>query len=162
MDKTLIMKKAILGIAFVIFSLNASSQEIGIRFGEMLGNNVAVDGVFALNSGRIHADINFGDGVGIDVLYDFIFKPFDGANNLYYYIGVGGTTLLGSDYDNGNNDNDNDNDFYLGVIAEAGLEYRFPNAPIALGLDYRPSFIIVEDTDFNFGGFGFNARYIFN
>jgi hypothetical protein len=143
------MKKIILIIVIGLFYYNVSSQEIGVRFGEFAGNNVAIDGVFAWKTSRVHADVTFGDGVGIDALYDFIVQPFDGADNLYYYIGAGVTTYFGDD-------------FQLGAVAEAGLEYRFPTVPIALGIDYRPSFIIVEETDFDFGGFGFNARYVFN
>lgn len=35
-------------------------QEIGVRFGKVSGNNVAVDGVFETGSGsRIHANVCF-------------------------------------------------------------------------------------------------------
>ena len=125
-----------------------NAQELGIRFGNVTNNDVAVDGVFSLGKySRIHADISFGDGVGVDVLWDFINKPI-GVENLNWYAGVGPSMVI-------------DNDFLLGVSGEIGLEYRFDSAPIALGLDWRPTFWIVENTDFHAGGFGFNARYVF-
>jgi hypothetical protein len=33
--------------------------------------------------------------------------------------------------------------------------------PISLSADWRPTFWIIEDTDFRGGGFGLNARYVF-
>ena len=52
-------------------------------------------------------------------------------------------------------------DFDLGAVGELGLEYRFEGAPIVLGLDYRPTFTIIEETDFDFVTFGLNVRYVF-
>ncbi len=143
------MKRTILITALLWIGLsNISAQEIGLRFGNFLENNVAIDGVFNLEKGRIHADFTFGDGVGIDALYDLIVNPLDGANHIYYYFGVGGTAFFGDS-------------FKMGVAAEAGLEYRFSNIPLVLGIDYRPYFVIVDTTEFNWDGFGFNARYVF-
>ena len=128
----------------------ALSQEIGARFGGALGNStsVALDAVFSLGKfSRVHADVSFGNGVGVEALFDFIYRPL-GDSPLNYYIGVGPSLYLGDP-------------FQLGAAGEAGLEYRFTGAPIALGLDYRPTFIIVQNTGF-YGGFGFNARYVIN
>ena len=127
-------------------ALNA--QEVGIRFGEMTGNNVAVDGVFSLGEfSRIHADISFGDGLGVDALWDFIYKPIDDDFN--WYVGFGPSVLF-------------DDPFFLGVSGEIGIEYHFDTVPIAIGLDYRPTFWIIEETDFDAGGFGLNIRYVFD
>ncbi len=123
------------------------AQEAGLRFGEMAGNNIAIDGVYNFENSRIHGDISFGEGVGIDVIYDFVLKPITGAENLYYYLGIGITTLFHSDYE-------------LGGVGEAGIEYRFPNVPLTLSLDYRPAIIVVEKTDFHWNGFGLNLRYV--
>ena len=142
------MKKLIL--AFVLMMLLAGitqAQELGVRFGDIVGNNVAVDGVFGFKGKRIHADVSFGDGVGIEALYDFIIKPIEGEA-FYYYIGAGVFTLLGDP-------------FQLGVSGELGLEYRFNKVPIALGLDWRPSFKIIDETKFHFDRFGLNVRWVF-
>ncbi len=141
------MKKIILGFALVVSGL-MSAQEIGVRFGDITGNSVAVDGVFDFKGSRLHADVSFGgDGVGIDALYDFIYKPL-GAEAFYWYAGVGPSAYFGDD-------------FLLGVSGEAGLEYRFTALNLVLGVDYRPTFWILEDTDFNWGSFGINVRYCF-
>jgi hypothetical protein len=128
---------------------NAFSQELGARFGDALGNksSVAIDAIFSTGKfNRIHADVSFGNGVGVEALWDFIYRPISNSP-LNYYIGVGPSLFLGDP-------------FLLGAAGELGLEFRFKEAPIALGLDWRPTFIIIENTDFT-SGFGFNVRYVF-
>ena len=75
------MKKIKL-LGLVLFLVTASfyqanAQELGLRFGNFNGNNVAVDGVFALGEfSRVHADVSFGgNGVGIDALWNPIYRP---------------------------------------------------------------------------------------
>lgn len=140
------MKKIIFSFALLISSI-VSSQEIGVRFGEVTGNNIAIDGAFNFKSSRIHANVSFGDGVGIDALYDFIYKLL-GEEAINWYAGVGASTYI-------------EDDFYIGVSGEIGLEYIFKEVPIVLGIDYRPTFWIIEDTDFKWDGFGINVRYKF-
>ncbi len=143
------MKKLILIFTFFCTIQLVHSQEIGVRFGNVTGNDVAVDGVFSSGKfSRIHADVSFGNGgVGADALWDFIYKPIDG-DNLKWYLGAGPSVFIGDN-------------FLLGASGEVGLEYRFDEVPIAVGLDWRPSLWIVEETDFHAGGFGLNVRYVF-
>ena len=160
--KTKIMKKLLLIVVVIIASYSyGSAQEIGVRFGAVSGGNVAVDGIFGTGQfSRIHADVSFGNGVGIDVLWDFLYRPL-GGEAFNWYAGVGPYVVIG-DGNNGNNgNNNNDGNFDLGVAGEIGLEYRFATVPIALGIDWRPMFEIVDTTDFHAGGFGFNVRYVF-
>ncbi len=142
------MKKLIL-VLFIIAMLTglATAQEVGVRFGDIVGNNVAVDGVFDFKGKRIHADVSFGSGVGIEALYDFIVKPIEGEA-FYYYVGAGAFTWLGDP-------------FRLGVSGELGIEYRFNKVPIALGLDWRPSLRLINDTKFLVDRFGLNVRWVF-
>jgi hypothetical protein len=125
----------------------SQAQEVGIRFGDAFGGHYAVDGVFGLGQfSRIHADVSFGDnGVGVDALWDFLYQPLGTGFN--WYVGAGPSTYLGDP-------------FSLGVSGEIGLEYHF-DFPLAVGVDWRPTFIIIEDTDFEAGWFGFNIRYVF-
>lgn len=143
------MKKILLTFILLGTIQFSNAQEVGIRFGNMLDLNVAVDGVFSLDKfSRIHADLSFGNGgVGVEALWDFIFKPV-GTEELYWYAGVGPSMFIGDD-------------FSLGVCGEIGLEYRFKGAPIALGLDWRPNFEIIDDTSFDADEFGLNVRYVF-
>ena len=136
----LIFLVAFLGMQF------ASAQEIGIRGGDVVGGNVAVDFVMPLKAGRLHADASFGNGFGVEALYDFLFAEI--GSGFHYYIGLGAYTVIGDP-------------FKLGLVGEAGIEYRFEGVPIALGADWRPAFEIIDNTSFHWGGFGFNARWIY-
>jgi hypothetical protein len=130
--------------------LTSNAQELGIRFGGTNGfGGVAVDGVFGLGQfSRIHADLGFyKGGVGIDALWDFIDKPL-GNEAFNWYLGAGPSTYIGDDFD-------------LGVSGEIGLEYHFSGVPIALGVDWRPTFWIIDETRFGADSFGLNVRYVF-
>jgi len=142
------MIKKIIALFVLLISIQLNAQEVGLRFGEVTGNNIAIDGVFNFNGSRIHADVSFGDdGVGIDALYDFIYKPI-GEEAINWYAGVGASTYI-------------EDEINLGASAEIGLEYIFKKAPIVIGVDYRPTLWFVDDTDFKWDGFGINIRYKF-
>ncbi len=132
----------------LLFAHSAYSQEVGIRFGNALANknSVALDGVFALGKfSRIHADVSFGNGVGVEALWDFLYRPIPNSP-INWYVGVGPALYLGTP-------------FGLGASGEVGIEYRFDDVPLVLGLDFRPTFVLVEKTDF-VANFGFNVRYV--
>ena len=130
-----------------VFSLNANAQEIGIRLGNVNGNNVAVDGVFALGDfSRVHADVSFGNGgLGIDALWNPIYDDISDTD-FKWYAGFGPSLFLADE-------------FKLGAAGEIGAEYEFADVPLIIGLDWRPYFILVEETTFDAGGFGLNIRW---
>ncbi len=143
------MKKVLL-VFFAVFAMGTlSAQEVGIRFGGVNGGGgAAIDGVFGNGPNRIHADLGFyNSAVGVDVLWDFLYKPL-GGEAFNWYIGAGLTSYIG-------------NDFWLGAAGEVGLEYRFNGVPIVLGIDWRPTFWIFEQTEFGANSFGLNARWNF-
>ncbi|MGL1886432.1 MAG: outer membrane insertion C- signal [Reichenbachiella sp.] len=144
------MKRVILLMLFVCLGVVGaqaqSANEIGIRFGDAAGNNIAVDGLIGIGEfSRIHADVSFGSGVGIDLLWDFLYKPVSDTP-FDWYVGAGPSLFIGDP-------------FLLGVSGEVGMEYTF-DFPMSLSFDYRPTFWIIEDTKFG-NGFGFNVRYVF-
>ena len=146
------MKKILFGL-MLFATISLSAQEVGIRFGNTAAagesNSVAVDGIFAAGEfSRIHADVSFGDGVGIDALWDFLYRPL-GGEAFSWYVGAGPSLFIG-------------NDFWLGISGEIGLEYAFNGVPIVIGVDWRPTFWLLENTEFEAGGFGFNVRFKFN
>ncbi|HMC97015.1 MAG TPA: hypothetical protein VKG92_05145 [Flavobacteriales bacterium] len=61
----------------------ASAQELGVRFGDVVGNSVALDA----RVNNLHADISFGDGLGVEVLWDLLYKPL-GNTDLHWYLGA--------------------------------------------------------------------------
>lgn len=147
------MKKLkVLGIVFFLVVASfyqANAQEVGIRFGNFSGNNVALDGVFALGQfSRIHADLSFGgNGVGLDALWNPIYRPIS-TSDFNWYLGFGPSFYFGDP-------------FGFGVAGEIGAEYAFREVPIVIGLDWRPNFRLVENTDFFADQFGLNVRWRF-
>lgn len=138
-----------IAMLFIGVSELAKAQEIGARFGDAIGGNVAIDGIVSFGKySRIHADVSFGNGVGVEVLWDFLYRPLSGEA-FNWYVGAGPYVFLGDP-------------FQLGIAGEIGLEYHFNGVPIALGADWRPAFRIVENTDFSVSGFGINVRYVFS
>ena len=142
-------KLIILTALFIGCSMIGNAQEIGVRFGNISGGNVAIDAVFSTGEfSRIHADFSVGDGdVALDVLWDFVYMPL-GDETLNWYAGVGPYAVLGDP-------------FWMGAIGEIGLEYKFDSVPISISADYRPSLSIIEETKFHYDGFGINIRYNF-
>jgi hypothetical protein len=132
-------------LAFVAIQFS-NAQEIGIRVGDVVGGNAAIDLVIPFKAGRLHADVSFGHGVGIEALYDFLYGEI--GSGFYYYVGLGAYTVI-------------HDPFFLGLVGEGGVEYRFAEVPIAFGADWRPSFQILDNTNFYVGGFGVNIRWIF-
>ncbi len=57
-----------------------------------------------------------------------------GEKGFDWYVGAGLSTYLG-------------NPFQLGITGEIGLEYHF-DFPVAIGADWRPTFIVIDHTDF--------------
>ena len=142
------MKKLLVLVSFVICSYGAYSQEIGVRWGEVLGNDIALDAILRSGDGhRMHVDLSFGNDFGLEILWDVLYRPL-GDSPLYWYIGVGPSMLFSDP-------------FFFGISGEAGLEFRFAKLPIAIGADWRPTWQIVEDSNFETGGFGVNARFVF-
>jgi len=143
------MKKILLVSALILSGVFISNaQELGVRFGNISGGNVAIDGIFSTGEfSKIHADVSFGNGVGIDVLWDFLYRPINGEA-FKWYVGAGPYTFIGDP-------------FQLGVIAEIGLDYHFNKVPISISADWRPFFRIIDNTDFGAEGFGVNVRYVF-
>jgi hypothetical protein len=142
------MRKPSVIVCFVVLLAGlGNAQEIGVRFGDIVGNNVAVDAVFGSHGYRVHANVSFGDGVGVEVLLDLMVRPLkEEAFNVY--MGVGAFTWLGDP-------------FTLGISGELGLEYRFNSVPIAIGLDWRPALRLIDNTKFHADRFGFNVRFVF-
>lgn len=127
----------------------SKAQEIGVRFGDVTGGNVAIDALFSTSKfSMLHTDVSFGGGgVGVDVLWDFIYKPL-GDIPLNWYAGVGPTVFLGDEV-------------LIAGSAELGVSYKIDDVPISISADWRPTLILIETTDIYFGAFGVNVRYVF-
>src|SRR5438045_5784466 len=103
------MRRILTLLAFVLATNVALAQEVGIRFGDVLGNDVAVDAVFKTGKfNKLHTDLSFGNGVGVDLLWDFMYKPFSlEGEGFNWYVGAGPSIYI-------------DVPFFFGVSGEAG------------------------------------------
>lgn len=145
---TSFLRRTLLVLVIACAGRSANAQELGLRFGDVVGNTVAIDGMISLGEfSRVHADVSFGDGLGVEALYDFLYKPL-GAEAFNWYVGVGPSMLI-------------DDPFFLGISGEIGLDYHFNGVPLSLSLDWRPTFWLIEETDLSGRGFGLNVRYVF-
>lgn len=130
-------------------AITTQAQELGLRFGHINGNDVALDGIFSTGEfSRVHGNLSFGqNGLGLDALWNPIYDDIPDTD-FKWYAGFGPSVYL------------SDN-FRLGAAGEVGVEYAFSEVPITLGLDFRPYLFLVEVTEFR-AGFGFNARWRLN
>jgi hypothetical protein len=142
--------RVILIFAALFFgAITTQAQELGLRFGHINGNDVALDAIFSTGEfSRVHGNLSFGqNGLGLDALWNPIYDDIPDTD-FKWYAGFGPSVYL------------SDN-FRLGAAGEVGVEYAFPEVPITLGLDFRPYLFLVEVTEFR-AGFGFNARWRLN
>ena len=129
-------------------SISANSQQIGVRVGDAVGGNYALDALVPLFRGnKLHLDVSFGDAVGVEALWDFLYRSLPGKS-FSIYAGLGPSAVF-------------DDKTLFGLSAETGLEYRFKKIPISLSGDWRPTWWFAGDSDFKAGGYGFNIRYVF-
>ena len=142
--------RVILIFAALFFgAITTQAQELGLRFGHINGNDVALDGIFSTGEfSRVHGNLSFGqNGLGLDALWNPIYDDIPDTD-FKWYAGFGPSVYL------------SDN-FRLGAAGEVGVEYAFSEVPITLGLDFRPYLFLVEVTEFR-AGVGFNARWRLN
>jgi len=115
------LKLLVFVLGLTIFAaMETQAQEVGIRFGNVNGNNVALDGVFALGEfSRIHADLSFGnDGVGIDALWNPVYDDI-ASSDFKWYAGFGPSLFISEN-------------FKFGVAGEIGAEYPFSEIPLKI------------------------------
>lgn len=97
------------------------------------------------------AAVLFGRGVTtVQGIYTYN-MPFPEVDGLKWNIGAGPAVAFGS------------GSAMFSILGTIGLEYVIPNAPLALGVDWRPRFYIYDsETYFEAARFGLALRYTFN
>ena len=146
---------AILGVAMLLGSTEASAQSYKTGVGLLVdfGDGATFVGpqvkhFFKAN----HAgefSVLFADGATLAQANYQYQQPFGGANGLAWYVGVGPGILFGS----GNT--------AFAPSAMLGLDYKIPSVPLALSMDWRPRFILGEDSDAEAGRFNAGFKYTF-
>ncbi len=160
------MKKYMLAVIAVVFSMGAMAQThdhaIGARFGG--GNAFGAEFTYQMglsNVNRLELDLGLTahsnySGFSLAGAYHWLFN-IEGGFNWY----VGPAASIGSWSYKSSYDTTKDDGFYLGLGAQGGVEYNFDEIPLQLSVDSRPQIPIgAAYNDFYFG-VAFSARYTF-
>lgn len=164
------MKKIVLFFS-MLFILAISSEmkaqdynsSLGLRFGYPLSISfktfLTESNALELNAGyRGYSGIYSYFTVG--ALYE-IHKPLSDVQGLSWYYGFGASVQFFT-YDNDYFFNEDNGSVGLGISGVIGLDYKFPNAPINLSLDFVPTFRL-GGWDAGYYSWGaLAARYVLN
>ena len=149
MRTTLTLVLIVLASAFFTASAQDYRVAIGVRLSNAtptLSNSITVK--YNMNQkSAIEGLLSFGSRFGIGALYE--------VNNLTTVQGLnwffGGGAYIG--FEKG--------DTYLGPTGIIGLDYKFPNIPLNLSLDWKPELDLIPAINFVPDAFGFSARFTF-
>ena len=94
-------------------------------------------------------ELLFGNYVAIQAFYEY-HKEIEGAAGLRWFAGIGAGVGL-----------DENNSAFL-LKPTGGLDYKVDGIPLCFSFDWRPTFFIGDDSDFEAGRFGLGFRFAFN
>src|ERR1700743_2617036 len=123
---------------------------VGIRFSTAaptLNNSLSIK-YFIDESDAIEGLVSFGSRLGVGGLYEK-HQLIGGIPAFRFYYGGG--AYLG--FESGKT--------WFGPTGVLGLDYKFPNAPVNLSLDWKPELDIVPSINFVPDAFGLTARFTF-
>jgi hypothetical protein len=123
---------------------------IGIRFSTpapTLSNSISVK-YFMNDRDAIEGLLSFGPRFGIGGLYEV--HQLIGATPDFTWF-YGGGAYIGAQ----------NNVTFVGPTGVIGIDYKFPNAPINISLDWKPELDIIPSINFVPDAFGLTARFTF-
>lgn len=143
----------VLAIVCIGFITTATAQDyrfaLGVRLSNSsptLNNSVSAK-YFVTDRSAVEGLVSFGSRFGVGALLE-IHKPLQGAGFSWYY---GGGVYFGWQ----------DNDTYFGPTGVIGLDYKFPNLPLNLSVDWKPELDILPKVGFIPDAFALSARFAF-
>ncbi|GGE17477.1 hypothetical protein GCM10011516_13990 [Sphingobacterium cellulitidis] len=168
------LMKKILQLSFVFIAFIASTNfahaqlpsqhAIGARFGSATGltyrytmnPNKALEGILSIQSNSEYSRFRL---VG---LYENHLPLY---NDFSWFWGFGGSvgSYSGKAYTNKEGQRfDKYSEMALSIDGIVGVEYKIPQAPLALSLDIKPYFDFLQESGFRiWDGVGFSIRYTF-
>ena len=149
------MKKILaIAVALTAFMAVAAAQPraLGVRFGSPSFNpgfGAELSYQHGLGTTNfIEFDLGWSTaGINGTASWDYIIAEFGGGFN--FYAGPGANLGLVGDY------------FFVGALAQVGLEYQFGTIPFNVSLDWRPTFYLIPETRFSPSGVALSLRYRF-
>ena len=149
------MKKLLaIAVALTAFVAVAAAQPraLGVRFGSPSFNpgfGAELSYQHGLGTTNfIEFDLGWSTaGINGTASWDYVIAEFGGGFD--FYAGPGANLGLVGDY------------FFVGALAQVGLEYQFGTIPFNVSLDWRPTFYLVPETRFSPSGVALSLRYRF-
>ncbi len=149
------MKKTFLFISLIsFFSISLTAQEyktaVGIRLGP---NSPAIAPGFTVKhfldeKHAIEGIVGVNNGIGVCGLYEWHF-PITSVEHLQWYAGVGAYAAYRYSTS------------FIGGAGVIGVDYKFPDIPLNISIDWKPELNIIESVGFEASGVGFSARFTF-
>jgi len=112
-----------------------------------LSNSVSIK-YFLDETNAVEGLIGWGTRFGIGALYER-HQLIGATPSLNWFYGGGGYVGF------------QDGKTWLGPTGIVGMDYKFPNAPVNLSLDWKPELDILPDINFVPGAFAVSIRYTF-
>lgn len=142
------------GLLLLMTVLNTAMAQdykfaVGVRLSNStptLNNSISAK-YFVTEKTALEGLVSFGSRFGLGALIE-IHKPFKPAGFSWFY---GGGAYIGFQ----------DKNTYLGPTGIIGLDYKFPNIPLNLSLDWKPELDIIPKIAFIPDGFAVTARFAF-
>jgi hypothetical protein len=157
------MKKIVITCLFLFFLVSISNGQdyktgIGVRGG--FDQGLTIKHFISQKSALEFLLATRWRGFEITGLYEVHNKAFN-AERLKWYIGFGGHVgFWDGDYTHGWGD-PGKNYTVIGIDGILGLEYSFKEAPINIGLDWKPAFNLSGYSGFWADGGALSVRFIF-
>lgn len=149
------MKKILLFVSIIsVLSFTAKAQEyktaVGIRLGP---SSPAIAAGFTVKhfldeKHALEAIVGVNEGIGVCGLYEWHF-PITSVEHLQWYAGAGAYAAYRSSTS------------YIGGAGIVGIDYKFPDIPLNISVDWKPELNIIESVGFEASGVGFSARFTF-
>ncbi len=119
--------------------LGPSSPAIapGFTIKHFLDEKHAVEGIVGINN-----------GIGVCGLYEWHF-PVTSVEHLQWYAGAGAYAAYRYSTS------------FIGGAGIIGMDYKFPEIPLNISIDWKPELNIIESVGFEASGVGFSARFTF-
>lgn len=136
-----------------LLALSVKAQDYKFAAGIRLSNstptlnNSASIKYFVTETSAIEGLVSFGSRFGLGGLLE-IHKPLNQSGLRWFY---GGGAYVG--FEGGST--------YLGPTGIVGLDYKFPNIPLNLSLDWKPELDILPKIRFVPDAFALSARFAF-
>jgi hypothetical protein len=161
------MKKILLALLVLMaFAQTALCQEIGKYSNSFYKRSI---GVIGLSFGITYKqEFASSDAVEVVAQYDSLFWRVSGYYDIHWIIpGTGIRTVFGPGFSIGGRTkskiiNPNiDGSLFFGPSVMVGLEYKFKNLPIAIGVQAQPTYDVSASKEFYTDWYGGSIRYVF-